>query len=83
VIGVSNEDPDVIRKYAQPHQLSYTLAFDTDDKAANAYGVVGYPLVVVIDKGGVVRAVETGVVVGGTVKSPSSVDKVLERLMHD
>ncbi len=63
VYGVNTSDQfaDAVH-YFQEHQPSYPVLFDADNEAANAFDVTGLPTVLVIDKGGIVRAVETGVV---------------------
>jgi thiol-disulfide isomerase/thioredoxin len=63
VYGVNTSDQfsDAVH-YLADHQPSYQILFDADNLAANAFGVDGLPTLIVIDKRGVVRAVETGVV---------------------
>jgi peroxiredoxin len=55
VLGISDEEPDEIRRYATDHAIGYTLAHDTGSKVAARYLRMGVPLLVVIDKRGVVR----------------------------
>jgi len=49
-------------QYLDDHRPSYSVLFDGDSMAASAFEVTGLPTLVVIDKGGIVRAVETRVV---------------------
>ena len=62
VYGVNTSDQftDAVH-YSAEHQPSYPILFDADSEAANAFGVDGLPTLVVIDKRGVVRALETRV----------------------
>lgn len=59
VVGLSSEDPGVLKKTAADLQLTYTLAHDDDGRAANAYMVQGPMTVFVIDKAGIVRFVSS------------------------
>jgi cytochrome c biogenesis protein CcmG/thiol:disulfide interchange protein DsbE len=60
-VNTSDEFADA-RHYLDAHQPSYPVLFDGDAEAANAFGVSGLPTLLVIDKQGIVRAVEMGVV---------------------
>jgi thiol-disulfide isomerase/thioredoxin len=53
------ERPDVAREYAREHGIKNVM-FDEDARAASAFGVNGYPTIVVIDPRGYVRAKWTG-----------------------
>jgi peroxiredoxin len=55
VLGISDEETDDIRRYATDHAIGYTLVRDTGGKVAARYLRMGVPLLVVIDKHGVVR----------------------------
>ena len=70
VYGVSTSDQfsDAVH-YLADHQASYPILFDADNVGANTFGVDGLPTVIVIDKRGVVRAVETGVVGEGELEA--------------
>ena len=50
------------QRYLDAHPPSYPVLFDRDAEAANAFDVSGLPTLLVIDKQGIVRAVEMGVV---------------------
>jgi len=60
-VNTSDEFPDA-RRYLDAHPPSYPVLFDADAQAANAFNVSGLPTLLVIDKLGIVRAVEMGVV---------------------
>ena len=55
--------------FVQNHAPSYPVLFDADNEAANAFGVTGLPTLVVIDKRGIVRAVEMRVVDEGELEA--------------
>lgn len=63
VYGVNTSDQfaDAMR-YFEEHTPSYPVLFDADNEAANAFEVTGLPTLLVIDKSGIVRAVEMRVV---------------------
>jgi cytochrome c biogenesis protein CcmG, thiol:disulfide interchange protein DsbE len=63
VYGVNTSDQfaDALH-YFEERQPSYPVLFDADNEAANAFEVTGLPTLLVIDKGGIVRAVEMRVV---------------------
>ncbi len=60
VIGLSGEDPDVIRRFAQKTNLGYTLAHDADDQITQRYKVPAFPLLFVVDQTGTIRNVIIG-----------------------
>jgi len=60
-VNTSDEFADA-RRYLDAHRPSYPVLFDEDAAAANAFDVSGLPTLLVIDKQGIVRAVEMGVV---------------------
>ncbi|HKO49408.1 MAG TPA: TlpA disulfide reductase family protein [Polyangiaceae bacterium] len=63
VYGVNTSDEfAAAQRYLTAHRPSYPVLFDGDNEAANAFDVSGLPTLLVIDKLGVVRAVEMGVV---------------------
>ena len=63
VLGVDTSDQlTAAQHYFEDSQPSYPILFDGDNVAANAFDVTGLPTLVLIDKGGIVRAVESGVV---------------------
>jgi cytochrome c biogenesis protein CcmG/thiol:disulfide interchange protein DsbE len=60
-VNTSDEFADA-RRYVEAHHPSYPVLFDADAQAATAFDVSGLPTLLVIDKQGIVRAVEMGVV---------------------
>jgi len=63
VYGVNTSDElAAARRYLEAHHPSYPVLFDADAQAATAFDVSGLPTMLVIDKQGIVRAVEVGVV---------------------
>ncbi|MEO8900508.1 MAG: TlpA disulfide reductase family protein [Polyangiaceae bacterium] len=63
VYGVNtSDDLAAARHYVADHAPAYPILFDGDNVAANAFDVTGLPTLMVIDKGGIVRAVEMRVV---------------------
>jgi len=63
VVGVDTSDQLMAaEQYFNASEPAYPILFDGDNEAASAFDVTGLPTLVLIDKGGIVRAVETGVV---------------------
>ena len=63
VYGVNTSDQIAdAEHYLAEHRPSYPVLFDGDNQAASAFDVTGLPTLLVIDKGGIVRAIETRVV---------------------
>ena len=63
VYGVNTSDQLLdAKEYLEAHPPSYPVLFDGDNQGANAFGVTGLPTLLVIDKQGIVRAVEMRVV---------------------
>ena len=60
IVGLTAEDPDDVRDFLVGHPLSYTIARDVDDKIGQIYMRSAIPMLVVIDKAGVVRHVQVG-----------------------
>ncbi len=60
-VATSDQIADTER-YLNDHHPSYPILFDADNQAAGGFDVSGLPTLLVIDKGGIVRAVETRVV---------------------
>lgn len=60
VIGLSSDAPDEVARFASGHGVSYTLASDAGDKVAATYQVSGLPMLVLIDRAGIVRYVDVG-----------------------
>jgi cytochrome c biogenesis protein CcmG, thiol:disulfide interchange protein DsbE len=63
VYGVNTSDQIAdAERYLEDHRPSYPVLFDGDNQAANGFDITGLPTLLVIDKGGIVRAVEMRVV---------------------
>jgi cytochrome c biogenesis protein CcmG/thiol:disulfide interchange protein DsbE len=61
VYGVNTSDQLAdAQHYFDEHAPSYPILFDADNAAANGFDITGLPTLMVIDKGGIVRAVEMG-----------------------
>jgi thiol-disulfide isomerase/thioredoxin len=58
VIGISDEDPALVSKFAASKKVLHTVG--SDEKAKAAYRVPAVPMLVVIDRTGVVKHVEIG-----------------------
>jgi len=67
VLGIGVGEPaGRVEAAAGRHGANYTMLLDRDGSVAAAYGVTAYPVTVVIDAGGVVRAIHEGPVdIGG------------------
>ncbi len=81
-VNTSDEFSDA-RQYIDAQRPSYPVLFDEDAEAANAFAVSGLPTLLVIDKRGIVRAVEMGVVgereLEGLIRDADSTDGVPEK----
>ena len=77
VIGISIEDADDIRTFAAANKLDYTIARDPDGKVWQAYGAETIPMLVIIDKAGVVQHVSRGA--GGY----DEIEKTVARLLKE
>ena len=61
VVGVSqDQDPNFPRVWTRQKKISYPMVFD-DSNGSSRFDVDGLPTMVVLDRGGVVRAVRVGV----------------------
>jgi len=60
IIGLSNEEPDVIREFVAARQIPYAIGRDADDSISQQYLREGIPMFVIIDKAGIVRHVVVG-----------------------
>ncbi len=65
IVGLSSEEPDVIRKFVTDRHISYVIARDDGERIAEDYLRQGIPMFVVIDKAGIVRHVIVGADVDG------------------
>ncbi len=60
IVGVSSEDRPEIQRWVDAHPLAYAIARDAEAKIARDYFLLGVPMLVVIDRAGVVRHVQLG-----------------------
>lgn len=56
-ISLTDERPDLVRKFLVDHPIEGTVAYDDDGKTHAAFGVSSYPHTALIDAKGVLRAV--------------------------
>lgn len=54
-IGVSNEKPEVVKKFMETTKMAYHVAIDTQNRMGDKVGVQGIPHCLVIGPDGVVR----------------------------
>lgn len=55
VMGISGEQPDVVRKFMATTPMNYTVGIDTANRSSKEIGVQGIPHVLVISPDGIVR----------------------------
>jgi len=60
IVGLTAEDAATVKEFLQVHPLSYAIARDVDDRIGQAYLRSAVPMLVVIDKAGVVQQVQVG-----------------------
>ncbi|HTR54582.1 MAG TPA: TlpA disulfide reductase family protein [Kofleriaceae bacterium] len=60
VIGATNEERAVVKKYLDEHPPEYAIGLDVDDAATRSYVISGLPTIVLIDRTGTVREVLYG-----------------------
>jgi thiol-disulfide isomerase/thioredoxin len=60
IVGLTAEEPDVVKEFLAAHPLSYAIARDVEDQIGQRYLRFAVPMLVVIDKAGVVRHVQVG-----------------------
>ena len=60
IVGLSSEELPDIQQFIALHPLSYTIARDIDARIARDYFLLGVPMLVIIDRAGVVRHVQLG-----------------------
>jgi thiol-disulfide isomerase/thioredoxin len=60
VVGITSDDAEHAALFAERHGMTYASLVDTGSDTNKAYGIVGLPTVVVIDKKGIVRDVFVG-----------------------
>jgi cytochrome c biogenesis protein CcmG/thiol:disulfide interchange protein DsbE len=60
IVGLSSEDTDDIKQFLVDHKVGYTIARDIDARTAQDYLLQALPMLVIIDKAGIVREVRIG-----------------------
>ncbi len=60
VIGFTDDPPEVAAEYAQALGMRYTIASDEGGEVTRAYGVIGLPTMVLVDKKGTIREIYLG-----------------------
>ena len=60
IVGVTSETAPKVNQYLTEHWLSYAIGIDADEDISQRYLVPGMPMLVVIDRKGIVRAVHIG-----------------------
>ncbi len=60
IVGLTAEDASVVKEFLVANPLSYAIARDVDDEIGQRYLRFAVPMLVVIDKAGVVRFVQVG-----------------------
>jgi thiol-disulfide isomerase/thioredoxin len=60
IVGLTSEEPALIREFVAERGIEYAIGHDPDDKIAAQYLREGIPMFVMIDKAGIVRHVIVG-----------------------
>lgn len=55
IVGITGEDEGAVKAFFSKRRITYPILLDSKDAVSLAYGVTGYPTVIVIDKKGIVR----------------------------
>jgi peroxiredoxin len=61
IVGLTDEDPNLVAQFAQAAGVPYTLAVDPGSRTARRYAISAIPTMFVLDRSGVVRSVSVGV----------------------
>jgi len=69
IIGVSDEEREIVQTYAKNRPVEYKIAYDIDRKLGGKLYISSYPTFLVIDKKGVIRSISTGLNGAGQLKS--------------
>ena len=77
VIGVSSDDARIAAKATNDFGVKYAVGADAHGSVFPAYGVVALPTMYVLDKKGVIRAVDVGFDTDGIVKTQSLIASLL------
>lgn len=60
VVGITSEDPSVVKPVLAAHPVPYAIGYDTTRATSSAWQAASIPMIAVIDQGGVVRYVGIG-----------------------
>jgi peroxiredoxin len=60
IIGISEEEPEVVRAFLEETEMNYTLAYDLEDESNRRYWITAVPTVFLIDRTRIVREVFVG-----------------------
>lgn len=60
IVGLTSEDEATVKEFLADHPLSYAIGIDREDLIGQQYLRFAVPMLVVIDKAGVVRHVQVG-----------------------
>jgi hypothetical protein len=71
-LGIHCDEWDGALKVARDESIEYPLTNDVDGKTQVAYGVEGYPTIIVVDKKGVVRHID-----------PPNLDEAVKELLKE
>lgn len=77
VVGVTTDDPTTAAAFAEKHQMRYPSVVDNDGDTSRAYGIVGLPTMVLVDKKGIVRDVFVGFDPTGDARMEAMIKKLL------
>ena len=75
IVGLTAEEPAVVKDFLAAHPLSYAIARDLEDQIGQRYLRFAVPMLVVIDRAGIVRHVQVGADNFGAVEA--AITKVL------
>lgn len=60
VVGITSEDPSVVKPVLAAHPMPYAIGYDTTRATSSAWQAASIPMIAVIDREGVVRYVGIG-----------------------
>ncbi|PKL34530.1 MAG: TlpA family protein disulfide reductase [Spirochaetae bacterium HGW-Spirochaetae-10] len=60
ILGLTQESAAQVMSFVQEHEMNYPVVIDDRSEAADAYGIRGYPTVVVVDRDGKINSFTTG-----------------------
>lgn len=60
ILGLTQESAATVATFVQENEINYPVVIDDRSEAADAYGIKGYPTVVVVDRDGRIHSFTTG-----------------------